>query len=266
MAINIYQVDAFTDKVFGGNPAAVCPLDTWLPDETLQNIAAENNLSETAFFVSTPDKTEDYELRWFTPVKEVDLCGHATLAAAHVILNEISSDKEKVSFSSRSGPLYVARSAQNGLKMDFPAWRTSAAPAHEDLNKALGAAPTSLHRGQYWMAVFENEEQVKSIKPDFSALKKIEEIGFLIITAPSDNPDIDFVSRFFCPQYGIDEDPVTGSAHCILTPYWADRLKKKALHAHQSSLRGGELLCTLNNDRIEISGHSVLYMQGKINV
>lgn len=266
MAINLYQIDAFTDKVFGGNPAAVCPLDTWLPDATLQNIAAENNLSETVFFVPTTKNDADYELRWFTPAVEVDLCGHATLAAAHVVLNELEQSKNKVSFTSRSGSLHIERAEKNSLKMNFPAWHTTPENPYEQLNKALGAAPASLHRGKYWMAVFKDEKQIKSIKPDFRALKNIEEIDALIITAPSQDPKIDFVSRFFCPQFGIDEDPVTGSAHCILTPYWSNILNKKTLNAYQASTRGGHLLCALNTDRIEITGQSSLYLKGSINV
>ncbi len=264
--IDIYQIDAFTNKIFGGNPAAVCPLSDFLPDDVLQNIAMENNLSETAFFIPSSDPKFDYDLRWFTPNGEVDLCGHATLATAFVIFNHLNFSGTTIRFSSRSGLLNVEKTPENLLRMDFPSWPVTQSPARDDIITVLGDTPSSLYQGQYWMAVFDTEEDVKKLTPDFKALKDINDIDFLIVTAPSQRPDIDFVSRFFCPKYNIDEDPVTGSAHCILTPYWADRLQKDTLHAYQVSARGGDLLCQNTPERVYISGHAKLYLQGQVYV
>ena len=262
MQLDLYQVDAFTDKVFGGNPAAVCPLDEWLPDEMLRNIAAENNLSETAFFVPNDN---GFHLRWFTPVAEVDLCGHATLAAAFVIFEYLGYSESAIKLATKSGELTVHKT-QHGLSMDFPAWYVESAANHPDLTTALGAAPSAVYNGKYWLAEFDSEDDVRALSPDFKALQSIDDIDFLIVTAPADSEDIDFVSRFFCPKYGIDEDPVTGSAHCILTPFWSNRLNKETLNAYQASERGGCMQCKLANDRVELSGQAVLYLKGKIHV
>ena len=264
MALDLYQVDAFTDTVFGGNPAAVCPLDAWLPDETLQSIAAENNLSETAFFVKNK---QSYHLRWFTPVAEVNLCGHATLATAFVIFNFIDKAAKTIHFDSLSGTLIVHKKA-GGIMMDFPVWPREQTPITPDLTEIFGVAPTAYFKGHDAMAVFEDQKTLANLTPDFQ--KMIDSVdtprGF-IATAPADtDTSLDFVSRAFYPDIDVPEDPVTGSAHCMLTPYWAGRLGKTSLKARQISARGGNLLCTLNKDRIEITGQAVLYMQGKIFV
>ncbi len=264
--IDIYQIDAFTDKIFGGNPAAVCPLDAFLPDTTLQNIAMENNLSETAFFIPSQNDETDFELRWFTPNGEVDLCGHATLAAAFVIFNQLNFEKKTIRFSSKSGVLSVEKIDSLRLRMDFPAWDITNTPLREDLITVLGRNPSKLYQGKYWLATFDSEEDVKNLSPDFKGLKDIDDIDFMIVSAQSSQADIDFVYRFFCPKYNIDEDPVTGSAQCILTPYWAKHLNKDALHAYQASARGGHLLCENAQERIYISGQAKLYLHGKIHV
>lgn len=265
MSILLYQVDAFAESVFAGNPAAVCPLETWLPDETMQAIALENNLSETAYFVPEGD---GYALRWFTPVHEVDLCGHATLASAFVIMTLLQPERRSVAFSTRvSGTLTVERDGDL-LVMDFPPWPREPAAPDADLARALGRAPVALFTGNDWMAVFETEADIQALEPDMGALARIEARG-VIATAPAteSGPDVDFVSRFFAPRYGIPEDPVTGSAHCMLTPYWADRLGKRQLSARQISARGGAVRCTLTDEgRVRLAGRAVLYMEGRIHV
>ncbi len=263
--LNLYQVDAFTSAVFGGNPAAICPLKEWLPDELMQNITIENNLSETAFFIPSKTTEADYDLRWFMPGGEVDLCGHATLATAYVIFEKLGFTKPRVTFSSRSGPLGVEQT-DNGLLMSFPIWDVKETAPRADIESALGQAPSALYEGKYWMASFNSEAEIKALKPNFNALKAIDDIGFLIVTAPSDDPNVDFVSRFFCPQYGVDEDPVTGSAHCVLTPHWAQKLNKTKMHARQISARGGSLICEIKNDQVHITGQAALYLEGKIHV
>jgi len=260
MKYDLYQVDAFTSEVFGGNPAAVVPLERWLPDETLLNIAIENNLSETAFFVSEGDS---YHLRWFTPGGEVDLCGHATLATAYTLFEQLGYEGEKITFTGQSGELYVTKTS-NGFTLDFPTWERTKIDTPEIVIKALGKAPLEFFDGYDAMAIFETPEDIRNMKPDFSALKEFKTRG-VIATAPGDQ-DYDFISRAFFPLLNIDEDPVTGSAHCILTPYWADRLGKTTFKAHQASARGGDLLCELENDRIKITGNAVLYMKGEIYV
>lgn len=262
MHIDLYQVDAFTDKAFGGNPAAVCPLDEWLPDDLMQKIAMENNLSETAFFVQSDDR---FKIRWFTPEAEVDLCGHATLAAAYVIFEHTAYGQETIRFDSNSGPLIIEYT-ENGLKMDFPAWDVQKTDLRDDLTTALGAQPQALYNGKYALAQFDSADEVRKLTPDFKALKAIEDLDFFIVTAPADKDGIDFVSRFFCPKYGIDEDPVTGSAHCILTPFWAKQTANNTLHAHQISARGGSLICEHKGDRVYITGNATLYMKGEINL
>ncbi len=260
MQVPIYQVDAFTSKLFGGNPAAVCPLKDWLPGATLQAVAAENNLSETAFFVKTGDR---HHLRWFTPGREVDLCGHATLAAAHVLLNVLESDSDRVAFDTRSGELRVKRDG-NRLSMDFPAKPPAPAEPPAGMLEALGGEPLEFLRGQYYMAVYESESEVRSLTPDFAALARMDDA--VIVTGPGDGEKIDFVSRFFAPSYGINEDPVTGSAHCTLIPFWAERKCKWWFEARQVSPRGGELYCELHEDRVTIAGQAVLYLTGAIEI
>jgi PhzF family phenazine biosynthesis protein len=258
--IPIFQVDAFTSRVFAGNPAAVCPLPSWIDAATMQAIAAENNLSETAFFVSGP---REHELRWFTPTHEVDLCGHATLATAFVIFHFLDPQRQVAAFASKSGPLRVTRSADL-LVLDFPTRPPEACAAPAALVEALGREPREIWQARdNYMAVYESEEAVRGIRPDMPRLKSIGGVG-VIVTAPGGASD--FVSRYFAPAYGIDEDPVTGSAHCTLTPYWAKRLGKDRLHALQVSARGGELFCVGRGDRVEIAGRAVKYMEGVIEI
>ena len=256
--LKIYQVDAFTDELFKGNPAAVCPLDEWLDDELMQSIAAENNLAETAFFVRVKDK---FELRWFTPAVEVDLCGHATLASAYVLFNQLGYKGEEISFQSiRSGELKVSRN-KDMLTLNFPADTYSRAVVSTVLAQALRATPSEYYKGSYYLAVFDSEEEILSIQPDFQAIADLK-VGGLIITAPG--KDVDFVSRFFAPEFGINEDPVTGSAHTLLTPFWSNRMKKKKMVAKQLSNRGGTLYCEDSGERIKIGGKAQLYMIGEI--
>ena len=258
MKLPIYQVDAFTGKVFGGNPAAVCPLDTWLPDATLQGIAAENNLAETAFFV--PRNDGGFDLRWFTPTIEMDLCGHATLAAAFVLFTEQNFAGDAIEFYSRSGILRVSRESEI-LTLDFPSRSPQPCDAPEALVRGLGAQPADVLKSRDYFAVFKTAAEVQSLRPNFAALKTLDSLG-IIATAPGE--DCDFVSRFFAPQAGVDEDPVTGSAHCTLIPYWSQRLGKNKLFARQISQRGGELFCELAGDRVHIGGKAVLYLRGEI--
>lgn len=257
MKIPCYQVDAFASAVFRGNPAAVCPLAAWLPDATLQNIAAENNLSETAFTVPRGD---EFELRWFTPTLEMDLCGHATLAAAFVLFMEQKISSDAIRFHSRSGILTVTRD-NDILTLDFPARPPQPIAVPETLANGLGARPASTLRSRDYLAVFDSAETVQALTPDFATLKSLDCLG-IIVTAPG--ADYDFVSRFFAPAAGVDEDPVTGSAHCTLIPYWAQRLGKNKFCARQISRRGGELFCELAGDRVRIGGKAVLYLRGEI--
>ena len=260
MRLPLFHVDAFTSRVFSGNPAAVCPLPSWLPDATLQSIAAENNLSETAFFVSG---TDAYELRWFTPTVEVDLCGHATLASAFVIFHSLDPGQQVASFTSKSGPLRVARSADM-LVLDFPVREPEACDPPADLAAALGRAPREVWRARdNYLAVYDAEEEVRALRPDMTGLRALGRYG-VAATAPGQASD--FVSRYFAPSFGIDEDPVTGMTHCTLTPYWARRLGKDRLHALQVSARGGELFCLPRGDRVTIAGRAVKYMQGVIEI
>ena len=261
MRLQIFQIDAFTDAVFGGNPAAVCPLDSWLDDATLQAIAYENNLSETAFFVPVNDA---YALRWFTPLAEVDLCGHATLASAHVVFHHLRPDADAVAFDTRSGRLDVTR-AEDGLIMDFPALAAhplDAPPA--DLSAGLGTQPVAVFADMDYLALFETEAQIRALEPDMAPLARLDERRGVIVTAPGESAD--FVSRFFSPRLGVPEDPVTGSAHCMLAPFWAGRLGKTTLHAHQISARGGAVHCTVAGDRVRLTGRAVQYLEGTITV
>jgi len=260
MRLPIYQVDAFTDRLFGGNPAAIVPLERWLPDGTMQAIAAENNLAETAFFVR---EGEGYALRWFTPTVEVDLCGHATLASAHVVFRFIEPERRRVAFETlQAGTLVVTRQGDE-LAMDFPAWPPQPAEPPSNLAAALGRNPTELLASRDWFAVYEREADIAAIKPDFAALRRLDRA--VIVTAPGTG-GVDFVSRFFAPAAGIDEDPVTGSAHCQLIPYWAKRLGKARLAARQVSSRGGTLTCALEGGRVTIAGQARLYLEGAITV
>lgn len=261
MKIPIYQVDAFSDQLFKGNPAAVCPLDNWLPDELMQNIAQENNLAETAFIVRTEN---GYEIRWFTPTVEVDLCGHATLASAHVVFHELGHADEQVNFHSpRSGPLTVTKS--NGqLVLDFPCDTIEQITLEPIHSAGLSKAPLAVYQGKTdLLLVYEMEADIRNLQPDFEALK-IHPVRGIIVTAPGEN--VDFVSRFFGPACGVNEDPVTGSAHTTLTPYWSSILGKQTIKAMQLSQRTGSLTCTLKGDRVEIAGKSVLYLRGEINI
>ncbi len=254
--IPIYQVDAFTRRVFGGNPAAVCPLESWPPDALLQAVAAENNLSETAFFVR---QGERFELRWFTPCQEVDLCGHATLATAFVILNHLDPRLEAAVFDTRSGELTVRREGEL-LSMDFPARVPEPAPVPPRLAEALGRTPSEVRASRDLMALYDAEEEVRALQPNMELLGRLDAFA-VIATAPG--RDCDFVSRFFAPRAGIPEDPVTGSAHCTLVPYWSRRLGKTSLFARQVSARGGELWCEDRGNRVIIKGQAVLFLRGE---
>jgi PhzF family phenazine biosynthesis protein len=262
MRIPLYQIDAFTGRLFGGNPAAVCPLSEWLPEQTMQSIAAENNLAETAFFAPHRDR---YLLRWFTPAVEVELCGHATLASAYVVTRILSPGRQSVTFDTlKAGPLEVTHDGEL-LAMDFPAWPPEPEPADPRVLAALGAPPAQsfVARGRT-LAVYDHAEHVAALRPDFAALRRLEGAD-AIATAPG-RDGIDFVSRYFAPNYGVEEDPATGSSHCVLTPYWAARLGKARLTARQISARGGELTCTFRGDRVTIAGQAVLYLEGAITV
>ena len=260
MKIPYFEVAAFTDKSFGGNPAGVCALPRWLDEATLQHIAAENNLAETAFFVPAGS---DYELRWFTPEMEIDLCGHATLASAFILFSELGLRANAVRFQSRmSGLLTVAREG-DVLTLDFPARPAAPGPAPEALLCGLGWKPLEVLRSRDYLTVFASETEVRSLQPDFSALKTLDAFG-VIATAPGDG--CDFVSRFFAPKAGVAEDPVTGSSHCTLVPYWSQRLGKLTLFARQVSRRGGELFCRQADQRVLIGGKAVLYLRGEIEL
>lgn len=259
MKIPIYQIDAFSNRVFAGNPAGVCPIEEWLEDSVLQAIAQENNLSETAFFV--PEEN-GYHIRWFTPVAEVDLCGHATLATAFVIFNYLEPSLREVNFSSRSGKLTVVRENEL-LSMDFPSQPPLPCEAPKELVNGLRKEQLEVLCSEDYFVLFSSEKQIRELNPDMGMLKKLDLRG-VIVTAKGDN--VDFVSRFFAPKFGVDEDPVTGSAHCALTPYWANKLNKKNLHAHQVSQRGGELFCKDCGDRVKISGRAVKFMEGSIAI
>jgi len=258
MKIPIFQIDAFTDKVFAGNPAAVCPLEYWLEDEVLQNIAAENNLSETAFFV---DRGDFFQLRWFTPQTEVDLCGHATLAAAYVLFNHLGYKEKTIRFKTRSGILSVSQNDEL-LTMNFPSADLIKVDTPPDLIEGLGYEPVATYQSDDLLALYDSEEMVARLDPDFMKLSELSARG-IIVTAKGNS--VDFVSRFFAPAVGIPEDPVTGSAHCTLIPYWAEKLGKTRMTAKQVSCRGGDLICENKKDGVVIGGQARLYMEGKIN-
>ncbi len=265
--MKLFQVDAFASEVFRGNPAAVVPLDAWLPDAQMQAIATENNLAETAFFVPVEG---GYHLRWFTPTQEVALCGHATLASAYVVFTDLTPSKSAVGFHTQSGLLTVSRT-DNLLTMDFPKYALASVEAPAALLSGLELPPrkvfTSLAGSgdaaaeQDYYVVYDTEAEVRALAPDFAALCRLDLQG-VVVTAPGD--ECDFVSRYFAPRVGISEDPVTGSIHCALVPYWAERLGKQALHARQVSRRGGELFCENGPDRVRISGYAVKYLEGEL--
>lgn len=261
MRLPLYQVDAFTDTLFGGNPAAIVPLEQWLPDAVMQSIAAENNLAETAFFVRDG---EAWFIRWFTPVNEIDLCGHATLASAFIIRNFIDRDANRIVFRTKvAGELRVDH-ADGLYTLDFPTRAPQPAEVHPDLLKALGGpTPERVLAARDWFVVYKDAATVRALAPDMSLLSGVGRM--VIVTGPGEG-GVDFVSRFFAPMDGIPEDPVTGSAHCTLIPYWADRLGRTALEARQVSARGGTLHCRLLGDRVHIAGRAVLYLEGTIQV
>lgn len=266
MNLPIYQIDAFAAKPFSGNPAAVVPLDDWLPDGLLLNIARENNLSETAYFVP---QGPDFHIRWFTPGGEVNLCGHATLASAFVLFYEMGYAGDQVQFQSLSGPLRVRRGAAEGgkttgrLTLDFPAWPPRPlADIPETLSRALNCEIVGVHEHRDLLVELEDEDAVRNLHPDFGALKELRQC--VIVTAPG--KDCDFVSRFFAPHLGIAEDPVTGSAHTQLTPFWGARLDKNELFAKQLSRRGGDLWCTWKGNRVHIGGTGAFFLKGTITL
>ena len=261
MRTPIFQVDAFTARPFAGNPAAVMPMDAFLADAKLQAIAAENNLSETAFLV--PDG-EDYRLRWFTPTTEVPLCGHATLASAAVIMERVEPGRTQVVFHSASGPLKVNRTG-GGYVMNFPARPSEQVTPPAGLVESLGVEPTEVVANDFnYLALLESPQALRKLAPDMAAIARLDRPG-LIVTAAGDG-HFDFISRYFAPAKGIPEDPVTGAAHCMLTPYWANRLGKTTFRAFQSSPRGGEVICRLKGDRVELEGCCVFYLEGQVEI
>lgn len=262
MKTTLYQIDAFTENKFGGNPAAVCILNNWIDDSLMLSIAAENNLSETAFAVKINDL---YEIRWFTPTVEIDLCGHATLATAFVLFHYFDIQGNQIAFNShRSGNLSVQKTSNGELVLNFPKNDIFKAETNNTLNKALGNIPQETFKTSFdYLLVYNSQTEIENLNPDFSGLAKINTRG-VIVTAPGDT--VDFVSRFFAPASGIDEDPVTGSAHCALTPFWKEKLDKDILQAKQVSKRGGDLSCKLKGDRVHIAGKCVLYMIGEIYI
>ena len=273
MKLTIYQVDAFANKLFQGNPAAVIPLDKWLEDHVMQKIAMENNLAETAFFVpvggnSSPEgggrEGADFDIRWFTPTLEINICGHATLASAFIIFNYLDFKKFNLNFHSKSGKLFIEKRA-DVIVMDFPAWMPDRYNDYpEDLLKSMNLKEVvGVYKNRDILIELPNEEAVKNCSPDFTMLKKIGQ--HVIITAPGTN-GVDFVSRFFAPVAGIDEDPVTGSSHSQLIPFWSEKLNKKKLKARQLSKRGGEIECKWWGDRVTMAGQCVFYMKGEIEI
>lgn len=260
MKIPLYQVDVFTNKLFAGNPAAVCPLEEWIDDAKLQNIAAENNLAETAYFV--PRKDGSFDLRWFTPNQEVDLCGHATVASAYVLFNHLGHPTRSVTFHSRSGPLGVSE-ADGLFTMHFPRWDPSPCAAPPGLVEGLGRRPAEVLKRRDFVAVYESEAEVRALRPDFGVLARVDALG-VVATAPGET--CDFVSRFFAPAAGVPEDPATGSTHCELIPYWSKRLGKTSLRARQLSARGGEFLCEDLGEAVSIAGKAVLYLEGSARI
>lgn len=263
MKLTLFQVDAFTDQLFGGNPAAVMPLKQWLPVDLMQKLAMENNLSETAFIVLSSKKGVDYDIRWFTPAVEINLCGHATLAAAYTVFNLLKTKKKTVVFSSKSGLLTV-RKQKDRLDMDFPSWNPEKTDTYpEGLKEMLGVNEiTGVYKSRDLLVELNSEDDVRNASPDLTALKKTGEK--IIITAPG--REVDFVSRFFAPAAGVDEDPVTGSAHSQLIPFWSGKLGKTVMQAKQLSQRGGHLWVEQRGGRVGMGGHCVFYMKGEVKV
>ena len=262
MTVDIFQIGAFTNKLFGGNPAAVCPLQDWLSDAVLLNIAKENNLAETAYFIHKHDNV--FHLRWFTPEIEIDLCGHATLASAYVILNCLDYDFDTVIFQTLSGELTVSRSGEF-LEMDFPSRPPQDSELPEIIKNSLSKQPTNVYKARDYVLLYDSENELKDLKVSASILEQINlDPGGIIVSAKGNNSD--FVSRFFTPGAAVFEDPVTGSAHSTLVPFWAERLEKNKLHAFQISDRKGELFCKLVKDRVIIRGNAVKYLQGTIEI
>lgn len=259
MKIKLYQIDAFANKIFEGNPAAVCPLDEWLDDDLMQNLAMENNLAETAFFVKNADT---YDLRWFTPTKEVNLCGHATLASAYVLFNFLGYEKEKIVFDTKSGQLSVEK-LDSLMKMDFPVQIPVKCETPQLIVDAFNEIPLEVLKGEDYIVVYKDGTDLSKFTPNLEVLKKLDLRGVCITTR---DKSYDFVSRFFAPNYGIDEDSVTGSAYTQLTPYWAGKLDKKRFYSKQLSPRGGELQCELNGNRVYIFGNAVCTIVGEILV
>lgn len=259
MKLEIFQVDAFTKKSFGGNPAAICPLNEWLDAELMQKIALENNLSETAFFVKNEDV---YELRWFTPTFEIDLCGHATLASAFVLYELLGAAESVLKFQTKSGLLTVEKE-DDLLILDFPSRPAESCETPKGLLEAIGKTPKEVLKSRDYLMVYESEDEIREINPNFAELLKIDTHA-VIVTAKGKTSD--FVSRFFAPEVGIFEDPVTGSAHCTLIPYWAEKFGKNELFAKQISARGGELFCELKGGRVKIGGNATLYLKGEIYI
>jgi PhzF family phenazine biosynthesis protein len=257
--LRLWQVDAFTNRPLAGNPAAVVPLDAWLPEALMQDIARENNLSETAFLVR---ESEGWRIRWFTPAIEVNLCGHATLASAHVYFHHLEPAATSVTFASRSGPLIVTRDGAR-FALDFPAYDSRPIDTPPEVVAALGVTPLETWLGVKLMALLPDEAAVRAVRPDFARVAALDAFG-VIVTAPGDTSDI--ASRYFVPQAGVDEDPVTGAAHCQLVPWWAKRLGRTRLHARQVSARGGELWCEARQDRVTLAGETVEYLSGSIHV
>ena len=260
MRLPIYKLDAFTDRLFGGNPAAVCILEKFLPDAILQAIACENNLAATAFIVPV---NNDYQIRWFAPLVEEDLCGHGTLASAYVVLNKLKPDTDSVIFHSAKGPLQVFKKEDGYFEMELPALDFNVCVPSEQLIQALGIVPVETYRSRRYLALLASEQDVRSIKPNNILLAQLDLLG-VIVTAKGD--DVDFVSRYFAPAIGIPEDPATGSAHCVLTPFWSQRLGKKKLHAKQLSKRQGEIYCELHGDRVVLRGKVMPYLEGVIEL
>jgi PhzF family phenazine biosynthesis protein len=263
MKLTLYQVDAFTDKLFGGNPAAVIPLKKWIPDELMQKMAMENNLAETVFFAPSINKKADFDIRWFTPALEINLCGHATLASAYVVFEILKSKNKKVLFDSKSGLLTVTKK-KGLLEMDFPSWPPERITEYpEELLASLGNPEIAgVYKNREYMVELINEEAVKRCNPDFSLMRKVDRM--VIITSPG--KEVDFVSRFFAPTAGIDEDPVTGSAHSQLIPFWSEKLGKKKMMAKQLSQRGGTVHCEQKGERVIMGGQCVFFMKGEIEI
>jgi len=260
MKITLYQIDAFTKKVFGGNPAAVCPLDHWISDDLMQQIAIENNLAETAFFVK---KRDTYEIRWFMPSGEINLCGHATLASAYVIFNELNHPTDKIDFSCLSGALGATRTIDGLITLNFPVWHPKPIAIPPEIFEAFNHPPIAAFASRDLMLIFENEQQILELQPNLPMVKHLPYLG---LNCTAKGAEVDFVSRVFDANDSISEDPVTGSAHCGFVPFWAGQLGKTTFHARQLSARRGELFCELKGDRVFISGYAVAYMKGEIEV